>query len=78
MMRGSIGPTKIILMGYRIVDAALFHPVNDPALKNDVPLSGITRTVDRKTMLEIKRKANPEIRNREINFFLEIFISVSN
>jgi hypothetical protein len=56
------------------VDTVLFHPVNDSVPRKDAPLSGISRTADRKITLKIKRKANPEMRNRETNFFLEIFM----
>jgi hypothetical protein len=73
LIKGSIGPTKIILIGYRIVDTVLFHPISDSVPRKDSPLSGMSLTTDRKITLEIKRKANPEMRNRETNLFLEIF-----
>ena len=69
-----MGPTKTILIGYRIVDTALFHPVSDSVPRKDSPLSGISRTADRKITLEIKRKANPEMRKRKTNFFLGVFM----
>jgi hypothetical protein len=69
-----MGPTKTILIGYRIVDTVLFHPISDSVPKKDSPLSGMSRMADRKITLEIKRKANPEMRKRETNFFLEILI----
>ncbi len=69
-----MGPTKTILIGYRIVDTRLLHPVSDSVPRKDSPLSGMSRTTDRKIALKIKRKANPEMRNRKTNFFLEIFI----
>ncbi|MDB5062545.1 MAG: hypothetical protein JWP67_2388 [Mucilaginibacter sp.] len=75
MIRGSMGPTKTILIGYRIVDTVLFHPISDSVPRKDSPLSGMSLTTDRKITLEIKRKANPEMRKRETNFFLEIFIA---
>ena len=70
-----MGPTKTILIGYRIVDTMLFHPVSDSVPRKDAPLSGMSPTSDRKITLEIKRKANPQMRKRETNFFLEIFIA---
>jgi hypothetical protein len=70
-----MGPTKTILIGYRIVDTVLFHPISDSVPRKDSPLSGMSLMTDRKITLEIKRKANPEMRKRETNFFLEIFIA---
>ena len=75
LIRGSMGPTKTILIGYRIVDTVLFHPISDSVPRKDSPLSGMSLTSDRKITLQIKRKANPQIRKRETNFFLEIFIA---
>ena len=75
MRRGSIGPTKTILIGYRIVDTVLFHPVSDSVPRKESPLSGMSPTSDRKITLEIKRKANPQIRKRETNFFFDILIA---
>jgi hypothetical protein len=69
-----MGPTKTILIGYRIVDTVLFHPISDSVPRKDSPLSGMSRTTDPKITLEIKRKANPDMRKRKTNFVLEIFI----
>ena len=74
MIRGSIGPIKAILTGYRMEDTTLLHPVSDLVPKKDSPFSGMSLTTDRKITLKIKRNTNPEIRNRKTNFFLEIFM----
>jgi hypothetical protein len=74
LRRGSMGPTKIILIGYRIVDIVLFHPISDSVPRKDAPLAGMSRTTDRIITLKIKRKANPERRKRKTNFIFEIFI----
>ena len=51
MIRGSIGPAKTILTGYRIVATMLFHPVSDSVLRKDAPLAGRSPTSERKITL---------------------------
>ena len=49
--KGDKGPIITILIGNKIVDTVLFHPVSDSVLRKDSPLSGMSRTTDRKVTL---------------------------
>ena len=74
-MTGSMGPIKIILIGNRIVDTVLFHPICASVPSQDSPFGGKRwGPDDPKSVLEIKRKANAEMRKKITNLFLEVFI----
>ena len=47
------GPTKTILIGYKIVDTVLFQAIGDPVPGNHSPFIGKSRTSDPKSELEI-------------------------
>ena len=47
------GPTKTILIGYKIVDTVLFQAIGDPVPGNHSPFTGKSRTSGPKSELEI-------------------------
>ena len=51
--KGDKGPTKTILIGYKIVDTALFQAIGDPVPGNHSPFTGKSRTSGPKSELEI-------------------------
>lgn len=71
------GPIKTILIGNIIVDTARLHFTGEspPVLSTESGLFGKPcGPADPKSVVVIKRKANPEIIKRITNFALEIFI----
>lgn len=51
--KGDKGPTKAILIGYKIVDRMLFQAIGDPVPGNHSPVTGKSRTSGPKIELEI-------------------------
>jgi|CXWL01.1.fsa_nt_gi hypothetical protein len=71
------GPIKTILIGNIILDVALFHAIGEslPVLRTESGgLGNPCGPVVPKSDVVIKRKANPEMRKRITNLFLEMFI----
>ena len=67
-MRGSIGPAKTILIGYKIVDTVLFHPVSDSVPRKDSPLSGMSRILIECYVIN-KEKGKPRTEEEGNKFF---------
>jgi len=51
--KGDKGPTKTILIGYKIVERVLFQAIGDPVPGNHSRLTGKSRTSGPKSELEI-------------------------
>jgi len=75
-IKGNTGPIRTIFTGYKTVATTLFQPVRASVRKKAAPLSGMSRTTDRITMLYKKRKINPDARKIATNFFLVVFMSL--
>ena len=79
-MRGDTGPIKTILIGNIIPDTVLFQatPESLPVLRTESGGLGNPRgPVVPKSVVLIKRKANPQMRKSRTNFFLEILIPLN-
>lgn len=75
ILGSSNGPIRTILIGTIIVDTTLFQAIGDSNKRRESGDLGKPRgPVEPKSEVVIKRKANPEMRKRITNFFLEIFI----